>query len=239
MNTDNSTFYLHNGKEKTGPFTIDELKKMPLTKETFVWSEGFADWKKITDVPELKDILGFPQTPPPFKKSNKLNTFFTVVKWLFLITIGTFFVFYLIKLGVEVANKISSKKNELTYNQPTQYPETIPVLTEWQKEELIQDDECVNPEKYITINFSYRDAIFGGNIKLSGTLTNHASLTSYDKIELEIEYLNAEKLTNGTDIYIVNGDLDKHKSLSFSSKFNSPSNTSSIRIRIKGVQCFK
>lgn len=41
-----------------GPFSKEELKKdARLTPDTYVWREGFEQWKKIKDVPELDDLF--------------------------------------------------------------------------------------------------------------------------------------------------------------------------------------
>jgi hypothetical protein len=56
-------YYIYRNKTKEGPFTLEELSKMELTKDTYVWRNGFDNWKVITEVEELEDLVE--STPPP------------------------------------------------------------------------------------------------------------------------------------------------------------------------------
>lgn len=50
-------FILIDGKRE-GPFSYEDLKNdTRLTPDTLIWKTGFPDWKKIRDVPELKDLF--------------------------------------------------------------------------------------------------------------------------------------------------------------------------------------
>ena len=61
-------YFLHNGNEQTGPFSIDELKAQNIQKNTSVWFEGLSDWTIANDIPELKESL-FSNLPPVFKSA--------------------------------------------------------------------------------------------------------------------------------------------------------------------------
>lgn len=58
-------FIAVNGKQ-TGPYNTDKLLKMArkgtLTRESLVWKEGMADWKKAVDVEDLSSVIS---TIPP------------------------------------------------------------------------------------------------------------------------------------------------------------------------------
>ena len=58
-----SNFYIHKDDQQQGPFTIDELKDLKITRETMVWFEGADDWKKAEEIEELKEIIK--SIPPP------------------------------------------------------------------------------------------------------------------------------------------------------------------------------
>lgn len=52
------------GDKREGPYSFEDLKDdARITPDTFVWKEGFEDWKKISEVPELKDL--FKDGPEP------------------------------------------------------------------------------------------------------------------------------------------------------------------------------
>lgn len=66
-------YYIEIKGQQQGPWTIEELKNMRLTKGTIVWADGMNDWDKIENIEELKDIA-IP-TPPPLNHSVVNNHF--------------------------------------------------------------------------------------------------------------------------------------------------------------------
>lgn len=61
-----SQFYYTDGKERFGPFTIDQLSDKNITESTLVWKEGLPDWVPARNLSELQSL--FPQEssfPPP------------------------------------------------------------------------------------------------------------------------------------------------------------------------------
>lgn len=62
-------YFIHDGDEQVGPFTIAELKEKNISPKTHIWFEGMEDWKEASEIDELKDI--FKSTPPPFQKANQ------------------------------------------------------------------------------------------------------------------------------------------------------------------------
>jgi len=59
-------YFLHNGTEQKGAYTIEELKQMDLTADLMIWHEGLVEWTEISNVPELKNLLKSEPTPPLF-----------------------------------------------------------------------------------------------------------------------------------------------------------------------------
>ncbi|MFY8185430.1 MAG: GYF domain-containing protein, partial [Bacteroidia bacterium] len=37
-------YFLHNGKDQDGPYSVDDLKLKGLTAKTMVWFEGISTW---------------------------------------------------------------------------------------------------------------------------------------------------------------------------------------------------
>ncbi len=64
------TYYIHNGKENSGPFDLEELKEKKITKTTLVWFEGMDQWSHAGDIDELKSF--FVVIPPPLKNIPQL-----------------------------------------------------------------------------------------------------------------------------------------------------------------------
>ncbi|MEO6131396.1 MAG: CD225/dispanin family protein [Saprospiraceae bacterium] len=67
-------YYYTDGKERYGPFTMEQLKGRNVTQETLVWKEGMPDWtaaKNISDLQSLflasessEQLVPLPMTPP-------------------------------------------------------------------------------------------------------------------------------------------------------------------------------
>jgi hypothetical protein len=46
-------FYYLEGKEKRGPYSIDELQTKPVTADSFIWYDRLQGWTRLEDVPEV------------------------------------------------------------------------------------------------------------------------------------------------------------------------------------------
>ncbi len=51
-----SEYYILNGSEQQGPYTIDQLRGR-VTPQTYVWREGLPDWIQAINLPELSAVL--------------------------------------------------------------------------------------------------------------------------------------------------------------------------------------
>jgi len=63
-------FYIQEDDQQQGPFSIEELKELKITRETMTWYEGVADWKEAGEIEELKEL--FKSIPPPLKSNPKV-----------------------------------------------------------------------------------------------------------------------------------------------------------------------
>jgi hypothetical protein len=54
-------YYLSSAREQVGPSPYSTLRDMwklkKITDQTYVWSDGMENWKKISEIPELKEAL--------------------------------------------------------------------------------------------------------------------------------------------------------------------------------------
>lgn len=58
----NKIWFVLINEKREGPFSFDDLQNdSRLTPDTLIWKEGFQDWKKIRDVPELKKLFKDPE----------------------------------------------------------------------------------------------------------------------------------------------------------------------------------
>ena len=111
-------YFLHNGTENSGPFDLDELKTMSITKTTPVWYEGMENWKYAGEIPELSSV--FAVVPPPissFKiplptpkaaKNKAPRKIIGLSKTSFFTILGTL----VILIGISVLNTIQEKRSQ-------------------------------------------------------------------------------------------------------------------------------
>lgn len=65
-----SQFYYTDGKERFGPFSLDELKEKNIKDETLVWKEGLPDWVPARNLRELESLFSTAGVfPPPLSGS--------------------------------------------------------------------------------------------------------------------------------------------------------------------------
>lgn len=62
-------YFMHNGTENTGPFSLEELKKHEITNLTPIWYEGLEEWTTAAQVKELHSIINI--VPLPQKSTAK------------------------------------------------------------------------------------------------------------------------------------------------------------------------
>lgn len=53
----NQYFYIDNEGKQKGTFTPEELRKEQIRKETLVWTQGMAQWKRAIEVTELQYLF--------------------------------------------------------------------------------------------------------------------------------------------------------------------------------------
>lgn len=115
------------GGHKLGPFTLDELKKRNLKRETPVWRHPMPDWKPAGELPELEEL--FSMTPPDFKSgagSQGHSTFagskpIMPKSWLvesILVTLFCCLPFGIV--GVVYASRVDSKYGQGDYDGASQ-----------------------------------------------------------------------------------------------------------------------
>lgn len=59
-----SNYYYTDGRERFGPYALDELRDKGLTRDTLVWKQGLPDWVPAGQVSELIPILPASDEPP-------------------------------------------------------------------------------------------------------------------------------------------------------------------------------
>ncbi|MFT5253952.1 MAG: preprotein translocase subunit SecG [Flavobacteriales bacterium] len=50
-------YYINNGNENGGPFTLEELKNQQIKENTLVWYQGMDEWKHAVDLEDFKPFF--------------------------------------------------------------------------------------------------------------------------------------------------------------------------------------
>lgn len=123
-------YFISKGSQKKGPFTIEQIKTMELTDKYFIWSEGFEDWKRITEIEELKEniIITPPPTPKQIKKNKQKSSFLNALKisgiWLVILWLVSFFIMGGFMDDSDIKSRYGYGKHAI-YGNGSQIRETI------------------------------------------------------------------------------------------------------------------
>jgi len=50
-------YFIANGKNHLGPFSLEELQEKSLSPDTLIWCEDFTQWTKANEISELKNFV--------------------------------------------------------------------------------------------------------------------------------------------------------------------------------------
>lgn len=204
-------YFLHDGKEQQGPFSLDDLRNKGINKKTQIWYEGSPDWLDAENCDDLKELF-ITSTPPPFRKNE--NTFppkkssktFNIV--LFSI-IGGIVLIFLIAL--------------LNTNSESSYQDKVMTV-----EQL----EFANPNNFLSVKGEYSENFWGDKINLNCVFTNSATIASYKDIILRITYYTKTKTSLGTKDYTIYEVFNPKSTKSVNLKTENFQNVNSIGIDI-------
>ncbi|SDX46009.1 DUF4339 domain-containing protein [Flavobacterium degerlachei] len=139
-------YYINNGSENAGPFTLEELKNHQIKENTLVWSQGMDEWKHAVDLVEFSPFFTATlsplkqSAPPPTKDITKTEqTILGLKKSYFFLALG----FLVILIAILVLNIIQdNKRNELDVkNKQTEFGNAQTELEQKESnEELIQQE---------------------------------------------------------------------------------------------------
>ncbi len=178
-------YYLHNGKESSGPFDLEDLKLKKLERNTPIWCDGMANWTTAGEVAEIKRV--FDAVPPPLesfpknstilngkskKKNRKIvglarNKFYLVAAMTVLV-IGLLIANHLQKdrkTSIEQINSLTEKNNHQYQLQQKEIQEQKQRIAEQEALEL----ERLTKERKESINnrlSEVNNSIYSNNAKL-------------------------------------------------------------------------
>ena len=213
-----SVYYLHDGKEQSGPFTIEELRLQKLNPEIRLWSEGMEKWKKVSEIEELNGFLL--ASPPPFTQSEvvphlrtktilpqtqkdpkRTSSRSTLVA---ILVVATLIVGYFVYQNYRERNGYSNS------------------------------DYGDNQRNDLIAGGNYNIGLFGQKTKIHGNIRNVSS-TEYQSATVKITFMNKNSEEIGTDYETVYDVFPAHASKNFELVISNPKGTKSISMIVSGA----
>jgi GYF domain 2 len=203
------SYYLHDGTQRTGPFTVEELKSKNISENQAVWAEGMKDWTEASRILSLQPILV--KTPPEFRPVSQTEKIgkqvgksgkpvIIVLGMIAVFVIG--YVFY----------------GHLQRTTAVSYPNLSNFV----------DPEHRNPATYLVVAGNYRPNLWGNKEQISGTITNNASHTNYKDIHIQVNFLSQTKTVIGVKEYVVYQFVPYGSSVPFNVTVDKPAATATI-----------
>ncbi|CAM3545510.1 DUF4339 domain-containing protein [Flavobacterium gelidilacus] len=213
-------YFLHNGSENIGPFDIEELKEKKITKDTPVWYEGLEDWKDASEIEELKSILLV--TPPPLTKKEAPQSFSETKvsepkkKNYFMKALKIIAIVLVIYLGGGLIFKALNSSNS-----SSEYSYEESVMT-------IEEIEAQSPLNYLNASGTYKENFYGDNIKINGTISNSATMTTYKDVTVKVFYYSKTKTLLNTAEYMLYEFYPPNTTSEFKLKVENYNNVASL-----------
>ena len=175
-------YYLHNGTNQVGPYSVEELKIMFLQPSTPVWYPGLIEWTTIAEVEELKSLFGVPppfqNTVPPEMKNviqnknnveDKKNLKSKIARASLIVIV--FLLFTVIGFRIYIAFQEQQKQD-----------------ASFARKSLVRK----NIQQYVTAqinNYTYR--LIGGISNLKVTATNNSEFL-IDNVKVKVNYIKID-----------------------------------------------
>ncbi len=216
-------YYLHNGTEQEGPFSVEELKAKNISRQTPVWHEGLTDWVNAETILELKDIFTaapppyVASTPPPVQKispdiqstsierndrARGMRVIFIGLAIIALAVVGYYFV------------------DGAAYNASSEsYQEKVM---------SVEEVERSQPVNFLVADGKYNENLWGDKLKVHGTITNKATVATYKDAVVRITYYSKTKTELGSKEYTIYETFPPNTTSNFELKIDNFTDVNSI-----------
>ena len=242
-------YYLHDGEQQTGPFSLEELAEKPLTSTTTVWYQGLDDWQEAASIEELLPIINHSMParveevlPPPFKGARPPGvadqaTAFRQEKppaEMPADPIGhsprrhSAFRSGLLKFIIVFALLIISGAaihtvQQYRVNRIAMGSDSTAVEPTYEEQVLsIEDQEKVAPKKFLKASGTYKKTVFGGNFKIDGTVANTATVAKFKNVVIEVNFYNDKNKYIRSERYTIEDTFPAGSTKEFKLKIDPP-----------------
>ncbi|MET0392818.1 MAG: DUF4339 domain-containing protein [Chitinophagaceae bacterium] len=238
-------YYLYQGDQRQGPYSIDQLKEMQISPIVPVWTEGLATWTEAQQIPELQAALF--ATPPPYipaypgrgneyESSATERVGFTMGRYWKGILAGLL-VAAVVFLVIKVVNSggdtppAASDMTAASYIQASPAPRP---KTEAELKEELRQTEMQNPEKYISTDITWRKNLVGETV-IEGTLTNKASVAAFKDPVLRVTWWSKTNTPMRVSTYPVYEYIGARQSVPCKLKVHGPRKAENVGVTVESA----
>lgn len=227
-----STYFLHDGSNQKGPFTLEELIQQGIDKNTNVWKEGSPDWVKAGELDDLK--THFMSTPPPLKAPSPTTYSLPPEpvkksKSTLLYIIG---IVILVAAGFALWKQNNANNNsDSLFNGSSDYSTPQREKTPEELKEELASKERNNPGVYLSVKGRYRKNLIGETV-IEGEITNNATVAVFKDIKFVAEFLAPSETSLGKEFFTKYEILRPGKQISFKVKTFAPKQTETLSLGI-------
>jgi len=236
-----SNYFLHDGSNQKGPFTLEELIKQGIDKNSNVWKEGSPDWVKAGELEELSDHFrkippplykaeptAFPQEEEEVKKKSKLP--YIIVLIAIVAGIAGYFIWKQNNPTYEPDTPTGDESN-ISIPQSQQQPEPVREKTPEELKAELAVKEQSSPTAYLSLNGTYRKNFIGETV-LEGTIRNTATAAIFKDIEVKAGFLAPSGTVLEEKTFTVYVMLGPSQSTPFKVKVTAPKQTESVSMNV-------
>lgn len=243
-------YYLHDGEQQTGPFSLDELAQTPLTSTAMIWYKGLNDWQEAATIAELQPIINHTLppvsieeevAPPPFKGAKERSKTAEVATpphsphpfrsgfFKFIVVVAL-----LIISGTAIRTVQQYRMDRITMNADS-------TATEPTYEEQIlsiEDQEKAAPKKFLKAAGDFKKTVFGGNFKIDGTITNSATVAKFKNALIEVSFYTDKNKYISASRFTIEDSFPAGSTKEFKLKIDPPKGADNCKWKVAGAVAY-
>lgn len=206
------SYFIHDGSQKTGPFSFDDLKQKGVEASALIWFDGLEKWTEASNIQELKDIII--KSPPPLDKASSLQQTIDKTKKILDSDIVE-----------KIENKIPNKKGKRVFTWLVIVLALVGLVyignSIWKKgtnstssnNALDSLSIIYTKNKPSIVDFLWLDKKY---LEISGKMMNKATLYSYKDFVVEVKYYSEENKLIKAKKYTIHQSISPQRVIDFS-----------------------
>lgn len=210
-------YFIHNGKENLGPFSLSELKTQNINGNTLIWNKTMTDWVQAKELSEMSELIEKKLVIPPPLKKEKANSTEKKSKGriVFQFIGGVGVIIIIIICFYNYYNNISNSS-------------VLPAETYKQKVMTVEEMEMATPINFLNTSGNYNENFWGNKIKIHGVIENTATVATYKDAVVRIKYYTKTNTEIATADYTIYDIFPPHSKVNFELRIDNYENVSTI-----------